>query len=140
MSKNLIPKIAEMLGVELEEEFKVKGQNRLNYNYKFDNDGLRAVSENRDTGKRISYVAAGTFIALLTGEREIVKLPWKPKADEMYFSFGSLGGTWVVCSSRWRRSPNEYAKLEKGWVFRTMKEAKAALPKVAAEMGVDYEL
>ena len=36
--------------------------------------------------------------------------------------------------------PNEYALLDKGWVYRTCKEAQAALPKVAAEMGVEYEL
>lgn len=36
MSKNLIPQIAEMLNVEIWEEFKVKGDN---VTYKFTSDG-----------------------------------------------------------------------------------------------------
>lgn len=36
--------------------------------------------------------------------------------------------------------PNEYALLDKGWVYRSQAEAEAALPAVAAEMGVRYEL
>ena len=39
MSKNLIPEICKMLGVELLEEFKVEGDNRT---YWFDLDGLRS--------------------------------------------------------------------------------------------------
>lgn len=38
------------------------------------------------------------------------------------------------------RFPNEYALLDKGWVYRTKEEAEAALPKVATEIGVKYEL
>lgn len=37
-------------------------------------------------------------------------------------------------------SPNEYALLDKGWVFHTKEEDKAALPAVAKEMGVEYEI
>lgn len=44
MSKNLIPQIAQMLGVELGEEFKIKGYDELTY--KFDNDGLRVSCGN----------------------------------------------------------------------------------------------
>ena len=35
---------------------------------------------------------------------------------------------------------NEYALLDKGWVYRSKEEAEAALPAVAKEMGVEYEL
>ena len=35
--------------------------------------------------------------------------------------------------------PRDCALLDKGWVFRTKEEAEAALPKVAAEMGVEYK-
>lgn len=39
MSKNLIPEIAEMLGVKIGEEFKVKGDNELTY--QVTDDGLK---------------------------------------------------------------------------------------------------
>ena len=88
------------------------------------------------TGKSV-YVA---FLALLRGECEIIKLPWKPKKGDVYFTFELLGGKWVVRSFWWGGFPNEYALLDKGWVYRTRAEAEAALPKVATEIGVKYEL
>ena len=77
---------------------------------------------------------------LINGEEEIVKLPWKPKKGETYFTFELLNGKWVVHSLWCSGFPSEYALLEKGWVYRTREEAEAALPKVAAEMGVEYEI
>lgn len=37
-------------------------------------------------------------------------------------------------------SPNGYALLDKSWIYRTKAEAETALPAVAAEMEVQYEL
>lgn len=37
-------------------------------------------------------------------------------------------------------SQNGYALLDKGWIYRTKEEAEDALTKVAAEMGMEYEL
>lgn len=78
--------------------------------------------------------------AIVCGDMEIVKLPWKPKKGDVYYTFELLWGKWVVRSLWWAGVPCNYALLDKGWVFRTKEEAKAALPKVAAEMGVEYEL
>ena len=64
----------------------------------------------------------------------------KPKKGDVYYTFELLGDKWVVRSLWWGGFPNEYALLEKGWVYRTKEEAEAALPDVAAEMGVEYEL
>ena len=135
MSKNLIPEICKMLGVELGEEFKIEGDNRT---YWFDLDGLHSgeyVAEDEDDAM---------LHDLLCGEVEIVKLPWKPKKGETYYTFVLMvvlmGDKWVVRSSRWGGLPNEYALLDKGWIYRTCEEAQAALPEVAAEMGVEYKL
>lgn len=70
----------------------------------------------------------------------IVKLPWKPKKGDACFSFALLGDKWVVGSLYWGGFPSECALLDKGWVYRTKEEAEAALPKVATEIGVKYEL
>ena len=135
MSKNLIPEIARMLGVELGEEFKVKGRE---YIFHFVDNGLIAY---RTDGSVLPYEnCLAHFLWLINGEEEIVKLPWKPKKGDVYFTFELLGGKWVVRSFWWGGFPNEYALLDKGWVFRSEEKAQAALSKVAAEMGVEYEI
>ena len=139
MAKNLIPEICKMLGVELGEEFKIKGYEE--WFYKFDNDRVLMFKHNDDVKMPVAPVSVYVaFLALLRGECEIIKLPWKPKKGEYYYTFVLMGDKWVVRSSRWGGLPNEYALLDKGWVYRSQAEAEAALPKVAAEMGVEYEL
>lgn len=133
MSKNLIPQIAHMLGVELGEEFKVKGY-KLTYMIT-DDKGLMATDDSPETG----WTPANTlFAALLNGDAEIVKIPWKPKMYEEYWTFGKLGKQWTVETLSWKELPYEILLLGKGWVYRTRAEAKTALPAVAKEMGVEF--
>lgn len=134
MAKNLIPEIAKMLGVELGEEFKIKG--REGAIYRFDADGLKVIY----SYQKILTFANMMLSSLLAGKVEIVKLPWKPKKGDVYFTFVLMGDKWGVGSLHWDGFPNEYALLDKGWVFRTKAEAEAALPAVAKEMSVEYEL
>lgn len=136
MSKNLIPEIAQMLGVKLGEKFKIKGENEL-ITYSFNSDGLQ-VTYGDDIEIPISTNLA--FVDLVNGKGEIVKILWRPKKGDVYYTFELLGDKWVIRSLWWGGFPNEYALLDKGWVYRTCEEAAAALPKVAAEMGVEYEI
>lgn len=135
MAKNLIPEIAKMLGVEIGEEFEIKGYKGLIY--QFTDDELIVRSENETEAV---YTANMTLVSLLRGTAEIVKLPWKPKVEEDYYTFCRCLGLWCVSQQRWTKHPFELGLLDKGWVFRTKEEAEAALPKVAAEMGVKYEI
>lgn len=147
MAKNLISAITHMLGVEIGEDFKVKGDNELTY--RFTNDGLELT---HDSGIELAKISANVaFADLLNGTDEIVKLPWKPKegTDVYTFSFTTHEynsrfcphkGVWYITKWNWAGFPWQIAALDKGWVYRTKEEAKAALPKVAAEMGVEYEL
>ena len=136
MSKNLIPKIAKLLGVEVGEEFKVKGDDELTYT--LTDDGLKITFAR---GIEISQVSTNSaFVALVMGKDEIVKLPWKPKKGEDYYTFSGSDDIWRVSRQHWTCHPFDLAVLAKGWAYHTRKEAEAALPKVAAEMGVDYEL
>lgn len=133
---NLMPEVARMLGVELGEEFKIKGYGEVTYMIA-DNKGLMATDDDPET----EWTPANAlFVALLNGEDEIVKLPWKPKERDIFYSFSTTYGKWVVRSNMWAGAPCDYALLDKGWVYRTRAEAEDALPKVAAEMGVKYEL
>lgn len=135
MSKNLIPKIARMFGVEQSENFKVVTKGGSEYICKFDllmglivDDGLS------------EYYDKELLVEIILGDAEIIKLPWKPKKGETYYTFEILRGKWIVHLLWWAGSPNGYALLDKGWVFRTKEEAEAALPAVAREIGVEYEL
>lgn len=131
MAKNLIPKIAKMLGVELNEEFKF-GNN--NVKFWFDLDGLHSEEFER---------ADLTLYRIVRGEAEIVKIPWKPKEGQTVYSFYARGISSVleVISFVWVGSVVSHQALVKaGWVFKTKKEAKAALPTIAKEMGVKYKL
>ena len=137
MAKNLIPEICKMLGVELGEEFKIKGY-KLTYMIT-DDKWLMATDDSPETG----WTPANTlFVDLLNGDAEIVKLPWKPKQGEKYWGFlySSLNDAWVLCLYTWGNNPADFAFYKAGWVFHTKEEAEAALPKVAAEMGVEYKI
>lgn len=136
MSKNLIPQIAQMLGVALGEEFKIKDAADWML-FHFEERGLRV--RNVDEKVELSDGVDGAlFERLLGGHLEVVKLPWKPKMYEEYWTFGKLGKQWIVGTLIWKGLPYEILLLDKGWVYRSRAEACAALPAVAKEMGVEF--
>lgn len=138
MTKNLIPEITKMLGVELGEEFQIKEYGERIY--RFDNSGLQLIYDN---GVRNLNITANMALScLLSGDIEIVKLPWKPKKGEKYWGFwcSSVDDAWLVLLYTWANNPADFALYKAGWVYRTRAEAEAALPAVAAEMGVEYEI
>ena len=136
MAKNLIPEIAHMLGVELGEEFKIKDEDALTY--RFTDDGLKVTY---DGGIEISNISTNSaFVALVEGQDEVVKLSWKPKMYEEYWTFGKLGKQWIVGTRSWKELPYEILLLNKGWLYRTREEAQQNLPKVAKEYNVPYSL
>ena len=134
MAKNLIPKIAKLLGVEVGEDFKIKGYNEQTY--RFDADGLIYSCLMKKT------FANAMLVSLLAGEDEIIKLPWKPKQDETFYTFGihATENKWVVVSVKWWDNVKNLALYKIGWVYRSQAEAEAALPAVAKEIGVEYKL
>lgn len=87
-------------------------------------------------------LASCNFVDLLTGKAKIVKLPWKPKEGETYWTFIlydsdiRLG----IEPHKWLDDIFDFALFKAGWIYRSYEEAEAALPKVAKEMGVEYEL
>ena len=135
MAKNLIPKIAQMLGVELGEEFKIKGYDGLTY--KLTDNGLELTTVD---GQKTKWFDHGALSSLLKGKMEIIKLHYRPDYRQMYWTFGLKDGIWVVVPREWEEYPAEILLADKGWAYRSKKEAEDALPKVAAEMGVQYVL
>lgn len=153
---NLIPKIAELLGVELGEEFKIKNNTgtldsiSLNSVYAFvKQDSLEGARLTVSTGESrplympprpLEPIALKVFELLCRGKCEVVKIPWKPKMYEEYWTFGKLGCKWTLRTDSWKACPYEILLLDKGWVFRTRAEAETALPAAAEKVGVEYEI
>ena len=130
MGKNLIPQIAKMLGVEPDEEFKIKGNNELTY--RFTSDELKLTYANNIEMSTLATNKA--LVALLKGKDEIIKKPWQPKEGESFYTFTAAYGEWSVSLDMWAEEPCNYALLDKGWIYRTEKEAIAALPTVLEEL------
>lgn len=138
MSKNLMTEICKELNVELGEEFKVDIYgDRI---FRITKSGLWEKKIADDDHCDIWEEQLVVLRELLIGDVEIIKRLWKPKKDDIYYTFELLSGKWVVCSLWWAGTPCHYALLDKGWVYRTEKDAQSALPIAAKEMGVRYEL
>ena len=140
MDENLIPKIAEMLGVTPNEKFKTNIYgDRI---FEFSDDSLwERIVENDDENQYVTWEENLTCLReLLNGGVKIIKLPWKPKERDIFYSFGIICGKWVVRSDMWAGVPCNYALFDKGWVYRTRAEAEENLLKVAKEYNVPYSL
>lgn len=129
MSKNLTPEIAKMLGVELGEEFKIDTSG----------DDIFQITESgvwmrKGIDKEEWVEKPFEFVMLCNGDAEIIRLPWKPKEGESFYTFTAAYGEWSVSLDVWAEEPCNYALLDKGWIYRTEKEAKAALPAVLKEL------
>ena len=90
---NYMKQIAQMLGVELEEEFKIRnGEKLISDCYMFTEYGLYCITD----GLR-SYKCGAVLSEILNGNYEIVKKPWKPKEKEIMYYIElnrSINQTW----------------------------------------------
>ena len=77
MSKNYMPEVAKMLGVELGEEFEVEGITELKC--ALSKDGLFVTNADRD------YSHSVLLKDVLVGDKEIVRRPWRPKRGEKFW-------------------------------------------------------
>lgn len=116
MTKNLIPVIAENLGVEIGEEFKLQGY--LGSKYRLNEDKL-------EVNFGSEWLRSGLTINDLVNSKAI-KLPYKPKYGEQYWTY--TGKTWNVAEELWEDRAVDCVRKHCGIVFRTEAEAIAARP------------
>ena len=122
MSKNLIPEIAKLLGVEMEEAFKIRRpayevcENGV-YAF-FENEGLMKRNEQGEFDNNSSI----EFEDLCLGNYEIVKLPWEPKYGEIYY-FLDINEKEIM-SYTWENDTFDYAMKALGMIYRTEAKAK----------------
>ena len=120
---NHMAEVAQMLGVELEEVFKVTDDDSGKYHnyYKFtEKKGIEVSDDN------VKWEAdtAGTLVLkwLLIGVARIIKLPWRPSRGDVYYmpSVTSIG---KYIKLFWTGSRNDEGSYQQGLVLRTEKEA-----------------
>lgn len=132
---NYYKKIAEMLGVELGEEFRLKENKTKNIvrpRYKITQEEGLMYSINRNEFDRSTIL-----LAIINGSYSVVKLPWKPKKSEMYWFYGisleqALWATWSLNSG-------DFCRWKAGNCFRTEKEAETKGKEIMEQIQKGFE-
>lgn len=133
--------ICKMLDLEVGEEFKIEeyGDGKRFF---FTEDGdLNFYHSNARSNIR-NAAQTTTIAELVCGRVEVVKIPWRPRNGEYFWTFTNPYcpelNRWECRILTWHDEVRDFARYKSGWVFKTREEAEAALPMIAKEMGVKY--
>lgn len=134
---NYYKQFAEMLGLELEQEFVLTdddGNRKNKYTYKFTEDGVLYKSP---TFINWSVNSLGTIGSLLRGDVKAVPKPWKPRNGEeyWYYSISSEIARWT----RWFSSGFDLETWKIGNFFKTREEALDKGKKIMEAIQKEYE-
>ena len=124
---NHMEDVAKMFGLELEEHFHITKKSYENTVYKFTKDGVAFY----DNKLRTWYESVGALAGILTGETEVVKLPWKPKMDEKYY-IPSIFDWDFYKYNFWLNDECDEKYYKRGLVFKTKEEAIEMAKKMLA--------
>ena len=122
---NHMAEVAKMFGLELEEHFHITKKSYENTVYKFTKDGVAFY----DNKLRTWYESVGALAGILTGETEVVKLPWRPQEGDRY-DFPCPASIEMWDYSTWSEREVDYYRLNYGFVCKTMEEAIALTEKM----------
>lgn len=134
---NYYKQFAEMLGLELEQEFvliDVDGNRKNKYTYKFTEDGVVYKSP---TFTNWSINSLGTIGSLLNGDVKAVPKPWKPKEDEKYWYYSKVFN--LAISHKWCVGNYDLLLFKVGNCFKTEKEANAKGKEIMKQIQKEYE-
>lgn len=133
---NYYKKIAEMLGVELGEEFKLKPsclEKPWNSLYRFSTDGL----ENKYSDGAWVKCEKGAIDQILIGQTEVIKIPWKPKKGEAYWHYSK--GWEQAVFRKWEGTLDDLCTWKCGSCFRTEEEANTKGKEIMEAIQKEYE-
>lgn len=125
---NCMAKIAECLGVELNEVFRIEDWDlELHDYFKITEKGFYKSSHNDP----YEWKPAPNFMLLLTGQLELTKLPWKPKMFEEYY-IPRISSIPDFCTKyHWLNDDYDRRCYDAGIVCKTKEEAVALTKKNA---------
>lgn len=127
--------IAEMLGVELGEEFSVKDckTNELNTSrYKITQE--EGIMYSMDGEK---WCRSALLQSIINGSYSIVKLPWKPKKGEAYWHYSK--GWEQATFRKWEGTLDDLCTWKCGSCFRTEEEANTKGKEIMEAIQKEYE-
>ena len=119
---NLIPKICEMLGVEIGEEFKIRPFNATPLYKSAKYHFTEYCFQYYDVADK-AWRPSDALTSVLNGISEIVKLPFEPKRGDTYWYMGI--NDMEADNITWRGSTADYCFKLCGNCFRTKAEAEA---------------
>lgn len=133
---NYYKQVAEMLGVELEEEFKLKAdcmEKPWNNLYRISENGFEYKSIHENWENDDHYALS----EILSGKKEIVKIPWKPKRNERYWRYqpNISEATWSI----WCDDVVDLYRWKCGNCFRTEEEARTKGKEIMKQIQKEYE-
>ena len=134
---NYWKQFAEMLGLELEQEFRLvnpDGTKIDNDLYKIREDGL--FYKKRKDGAWLSEPST-TLSSLLQGLCKAVPKPWKPKYGEQYWSYSVKSRQ--ACCGMFGEYVKDYACWKLGNCFKTSEEAQSKGKEIMEQIKKEYE-
>ena len=132
---NYYKKFAEMLGLELEQEFvltDVDGNIKDIFTYKITEDGIFYKSKISNDWFKTELVDA-----LLNGCIKAVPKPWKPEKGEKYFYYAKAFGQTVY--KIWIDENYDLLLWKVGNCFKTEEEAKDKGKEIMEQIKKEYE-
>lgn len=132
---NYYKKIAEMLGVELGEEFSIKNIQTEDINrarYKITQEEGIMYSIDRE-----KWVRSVVLMSIINGSYSVVKLPWKPKLGEQYWSYSAR--TKQTCCGMFGEFVEDYAIWKSGNCFKTKEEAETIGKEIMEKLVKEYK-
>ena len=131
-------KFAEMLGLELEQEFVITdddGNRKDKYTYKITEDGLLYKSPTFNW----AISSLGTIGNLLNGDYKVVSKPWKPKKGETYWYYPNPIYFGVINSYVWNDDLTDLLFWKVGNCFKTEEEAETKGKEIMEQIQKEYE-
>lgn len=134
---NYYKQFAEMLGLELEQEFVLiddDGNRKNKYIYKFTEDGVLYKSPTFTNWSVNSLVTIGS---LLNGDVKAVPKPWKPKEGKEYWYYSEAREQGI--STKWESVIQDLLFWKAGNCFRTKEEAETKGKEIIEAINKEYE-
>lgn len=133
MSKGYMAKVAETLGVEIGEVFKISKENsneKFTKYFRITHDNIEE-SEYQFLYSHWDTCNSEVLLRLLNGSLTLRKLSWKPKKDEMYY-VPAIGvhPEYMYQEFIWDKDNADIERYNTGLVYKTKEEATAVAEKM----------
>ena len=122
LEKDVAKLIMDAYGLQDGERFHIQYKNNVvkECYYMFEDKTLKY----HNTVSTALYDASyKTFEDIIYGRAGIIKIPWKPKLGEYYWTYCVQGSDWEVSFSVWGDAVLDLCRYKCGVVFRTKEEA-----------------